>query len=100
VGREAFAAFVVLAALVVRSHRLVLHGVFHLRGEIADEFYPLATSVFSQIRAGNLPTWTPEILLAPPPLRLDEAVRSFYFGAHTGVSKATPRCSPSWSRRR
>jgi hypothetical protein len=66
VGSEAVAVLVVLAALAARFRRLVFDGVFHLREEIADEFYPLATSVFSQIRAGDLPTWTPEILLGYP----------------------------------
>jgi hypothetical protein len=70
-GREilrdhAGAALAILSALAFRFHRLVLEGVSVLNDEMADEYHPLSANVFGQLRRGDLPLWSPEILFGYP----------------------------------
>jgi hypothetical protein len=65
---DGLAVLALLAAVAYRFHLLFLHGrrLSLLNDEMADEYYPLASSIFARLRQGELPLWSPEILFGYP----------------------------------
>ncbi len=66
VRRHCVPVAVLLLALAVRFHRLTLGGAVDLVEATAVTYYPLAANLFSHVRQGDLPLWSPEILLGYP----------------------------------
>jgi hypothetical protein len=56
----------ILAALAWRFAHLIVSGAFPVADDTLHSYYPLAASLFTQIRQGSIPEWSPEVLFGYP----------------------------------
>jgi len=67
-SRHLAGALLVVAAVAYRFGHTTLHGVFALGDDTLNQYYPLAAGLWSRLRQGAWPSWSPEILLGYPAL--------------------------------
>jgi hypothetical protein len=67
-SRHLAGALVVVTAVCYRFGRTTFHGVFAMGDDTLNQYYPLVAGLWSRLREGDLPLWSPEILLGYPAL--------------------------------